>query len=673
MRNAAALVLLLAISIGLYWKLTLSDRYTWLENPDQALQARPWFDYEARELHAGRIPLWDPYQVAGQTLIGQVQPGVVNPLNWPLFAMPLRDGHIPPVILHWYWVLLHWVAAVFAYLLCRDLKCGVAASMVGAAVFAFLGYIGWAGTPYFLTSSIWFPLVLLFFARVWRGERQIGNAAACGAALGASFLGGHHNVPIYSTVLLGVLWLALLVRRPRERRLWSAAALCLAVCALVSGVQALPAIEYGRQALRWSGTPEPQRWQERVPYSVHAEYSLKARSLPGMVVPGLAVHANSFIGIAALGLAFAAIFLRWKSPDVRLCAFVALLGLLLALGKDTPVHWLAYRFVPLVEKARYPAMAIVLSQAGIAALVAQALSTPAQMLRKAAGVFAAIGIAGLALYFALDALHRVPAGHRAWVGAVLALATAAVLRWGHASPIAILALVLVEAAINPPPILRPREFAGSYASLIESQADIAGFLKRQPGWFRVDIDEDAIPYNFGDLHGIEQFNGYVASMPERIHSMMGDARTPRLYGVQYRVAKAPSNDAQVEVFQSRSGLKVFRDPRIGEPLWVYREAPCGSPDRLRVVRRLPGASAFEGDLACAGLLVVGDPYYKGWRAWVDGRRTPIQEFEGGTRAVRVAAGRHRVEFRYEPLSVYLGAALTALGLLAAAVLWRSGY
>jgi hypothetical protein len=55
----------------------------------------PWPDFEAREFHAGRLPLWDPYEWAGHTLIGQVQPGTTNPLNWILFAMPLGDGHIP--------------------------------------------------------------------------------------------------------------------------------------------------------------------------------------------------------------------------------------------------------------------------------------------------------------------------------------------------------------------------------------------------------------------------------------------------------------------------------------------------------------------------------------------------------------------------------------------------
>ena len=665
MRTAAAMLVLLAIAIGLYWKLTLSDRYTWLENPDQALQARPWFDYEAREWHAGRVPLWAPYEMSGQTLIGEVQPGVANPINWLLFAMPLRGGHIQLRFLHWWWVLIHWIAAVFCFLLCRDLKCGLAASVVGASVFAFIGYIGWAGTPYFLTSSLWFPLVMLFLARVFRGESPLRNGVICGAALGISFLGGHHNVPIYSAVIVGAVWTWILFRNWRDRRLWAAFAAFAAMCILVSAVQTLPAIEYGRDALRWSGAAEPQRWGDRIPYSVHAEYSLRLRSIPGLLVPGLALHANSYIGIVALGLALVAIFrgaATRRPPDLHLFTFVSVFGLLLALGKDTPVHWLAYRFIPLVEKARYPAMAIVLSQLGIAALVAQALSLPSATLKKAAIPFAFTGVAGLSLYFALDHLHRVPAGHPAWVVAVVALALAAVLQWLHASPIAVLALFLVEAAIYPPPIIRERDFPGSFASLIESQADIAQFLKAQPGWFRVDFDEDAVPYNFGDLYGIEQFNGYLASMPLRFNRALGLEATPRLYGVQYRVSKSPSNAAQVEVFQSRSGVKVFRDPRIGEPLWVYRDRPCPLPDHLRVVSRIPNASMFEVDLGCPGLVVTGDPWYRGWRATiVDGIRVPIQEFEAGTRAVRAAAGKHRIGYKYRPFSVYLGSILTLFG------------
>jgi acyl transferase domain-containing protein len=68
--------------------------------------------------------------------------------------------------------------------------------------------------------------------------------------------------------------------------------------------------------------------------------------------------------------------------------------------------------------------------------------------------------------------------------------------------------------------------------------------------------------------------------------------------------------------------------------------------------------------------VEGDSYYPGWRAWVDGVRRPVQELDA-VRAVRSSAGRHVIEFRYHPASVYWGLGWTMLGFSIVALLcWR---
>ncbi|SPE34195.1 conserved membrane hypothetical protein [Candidatus Sulfopaludibacter sp. SbA6] len=710
MRTAAALVFLLALTVAWYWKLTLSRDYTWLENPDQAFQVRPWLDFEARELHAGRLPLWDPYHWGGQSLIGQVQPGLANPLNWILFAMPLRGGHIPLGVLDWYWVLIHWVAAAFCYWLCRDLGAGHGAAILGASIFTFAGFIGHAGTPQFLMSALCAPLVFLFFARVFRGQRTLASAALCGASLGAAFLSGHHNVPLYTAVLLGALWLWFIVGQagcplgppanrdrphpsrdrphpsrdrphpsrdrpnpsrdcPNPSRDRKGAVLTnrllpllvfVVICGLVAALQLLPAIELGQRAVRWAGAPQPQHWGDKIPYSVHAEYSLRARSLPGMVLPGWPAHANPFVGIVAMALALSATALRWRSREVRLMAAVAVGGLLLALGSDTPVHRILYDWIPMVDKARYPAMAIVLCQVGIAALAALGMEAATGWKKCLVPLLFGASIFGICA--ALAALGRVPAGQPSWTMAALAVALAAVLCWRRAAPAAVLALFLVEALAPPLPIQR-RSQPGSYLDQLNDQADIAQFLKSQPGWFRFSKDQDDVPYNFGDFHGIEEFSGYLASMPENVFRIVGHPPTPRMFGIQFWVARKPADATQVEVFQSRSGVKVYRNPGIGEPLSSVHNIPCAGADRFNIVSRVPNAFVIDADFACPGLAVAGDPWYPGWRARVDGKRQPVQEFEGVVRAVPVNAGRHRIEFRYRPGSVYWGAALTACGLL----------
>ena len=607
-RTPGALVLLLVLVAGFYWKITISGEWTWLEASDIALQVRPWLDFQARELHAGHIPLWDPFEWGGHSLIGQVQPGLASPVNWILFAMPLRDGHIPIPTLQCYWVLIHWLAAVFMYALCRDLGCGYAASILGGAIFAVAGFVGHTDWPHVLIGAIWIPLVLLFFARVVRGHKPVSSAALCGAALGLAFLGTHPVVPTFTTLLAGALWLAYVAGDWRRARYFG---VFLVAWMGMASAQILPAIEYGRQAVRWAGAPEPLHWNERVPFSVHAHYSLGWRSVAGIVVPGISLHVNPHAGVVAVGLAVFAIWRLRRRRYTLWFAAVAAGGLLLALGGDFPPYWLLWRFVPMLEKAREPAFAIVLCQAGIA-------------------VLAALGGSVL---------------RRPWM------------------PWIALAFFLAEAVNNAPRLAR-FDRPGSYARMIDSQRDVAEFLKSQPGWFRVDFDENDVPYNFGDLHGIEQFGGLVSSMPERTHRLLGNPETPRLFGIRYHVGRTPSHAAQQEVFRSASGLTVFRDPRFDEPLWAWRAQPCAGQDHFRCLLREPGRVVVEADVACPGLLVAGDAFYPGWRARVDDARTPVQEVYA-VRAVHLNAGHHRAEFIYRPASVYwgFGAALAEIVLI----------
>jgi hypothetical protein len=606
-RTPGALFALLLLTAGFYWKLTLSREWTWLEGPDQANVVRPWLDFQAREFHSGRFPLWDPYEWAGHTLIGQVQPGITNPLNWILFAMPLRDGHIPVSTLHWYWVLIRWLGAAACYALCRDLNAGQLASIAGAAVFALAGFVGHTDWPQILMTAIWLPIVFLFFARAVRGYRPLASAALCGAALGMAFLSGHHVVPTFTAVLVGALWMVYLAMGWRTR--WAPVALFFVIWLLVSAVQVLPAIEYARQSLRWAGAPEPLRWGQSVPYDVHAQYSLQWSTVPGIVLPGISLHVNPHVGFAALALALAAIWWRRREHVVRWFAAVAAGGLLLALGKDFPLYWSIYRFVPMVEKAREPAMAIVLFQLGIAVLAALAIARQ----------------------------------RRAWIGGLA------------------LVLILAEAVNNAPRLAR-FDRRDSYSAMVDRQTDIAGFLRAQPRWFRVDFDDSDVPYNFGDLHGVEQFGGAVSSMPVRVHRMLGREETPRIYGIRYRVARKASGPRQQEVFVSRSGLRVWQDPRIAEPIVAWRAAPCGTgADFFHVISRSPENFVMEAELACPALVRVGDAWYPGWRSRVDGEKRPVQELDS-VRAVQVDAGKHRIEFYYRPSPVYWGLGFTLLGL-----------
>jgi hypothetical protein len=68
-----------------------------------------------------------------------------------------------------------------------------------------------------------------------------------------------------------------------------------------------------------------------------------------------------------------------------------------------------------------------------------------------------------------------------------------------------------------------------------------------------------------------------------------------------------------------------------------------------------------------GMLVMSDGYAPGWKAWVDGQADRLYRANYAYRAVFVPAGKHRVEFTYEPWSFTWGSRLSILGLLVLAV------
>jgi uncharacterized membrane protein YfhO len=59
-----------------------------------------------------------------------------------------------------------------------------------------------------------------------------------------------------------------------------------------------------------------------------------------------------------------------------------------------------------------------------------------------------------------------------------------------------------------------------------------------------------------------------------------------------------------------------------------------------------------------GYLVLTDANYPGWSATVDGQSATIDRADILFRAVKIPAGQHRVEFRYQPHSFAIGAGIS---------------
>jgi hypothetical protein len=69
----------------------------------------------------------------------------------------------------------------------------------------------------------------------------------------------------------------------------------------------------------------------------------------------------------------------------------------------------------------------------------------------------------------------------------------------------------------------------------------------------------------------------------------------------------------------------------------------------------------EADAPGGGFLVLSDPFYPGWRAYVDGQETPILRADYLFRAVALAPGSHVVRFAFTPTSLHRGVQLSLAG------------
>ncbi len=709
-RRWTAPLLSAVIVIGFYWKLVLTNQFTWLASSDLSSMVLPWFQFQASEWHAGRFPLWDPYSWAGQPLLAQAQPGSAYPLNWMLFLVPLKHSWLRQAALNWYYVAIRILAALCFYWFCRDLGRSRRAAVIGGAVYGVAGYLGSIEWPQMVNGAVWAPLVFLFQFRVAEGRRPARSAVLSGFFLGLMWLCGHHQLPLFVSLGSAGLWIYLTFRNRLNASVLRWAAISLAVGILTSGLQTLPTAEYGTLARRWSSTDHPLQWNETVPYAVHEDYSVKPLSLISIVVPGLDVNEDPLIGAVAFALALIGLALAWWDERVRWLTTLALASVLFALGPNSVFHGLMYSITPLVEKARVPAQAMILFHIGICALVAFGVDHFPTLSKRGAAVtallLAALGLLLSLIGFVLFETHllSIQGDTRFMVTAFAALLGGALLwsAWNGAmtwrvASLALLGLTLLEVGNTSGYFFASYERHKDRTANLRKMAqdgDIADYLRAQAGRFRVEYDGEVFPHNLGDWWGAETFTSYVASAPDIV--LRNEPYHPRvqaLLGVRYYLSSKPLRPDQKEVFTGVSGRKVFQNvdafPRTWSVHQVRRVSVAetgrlltdpavdlrklalvtGAPPRLEqcsedvvdVPLHQPNRVVIQANMQCRGLVILSETYFPGWSATVDGKAVSIQQADGMLRGVVAEAGIHTIVMQYRPWSVIAGGGMTLLG------------
>jgi uncharacterized membrane protein YfhO len=83
--------------------------------------------------------------------------------------------------------------------------------------------------------------------------------------------------------------------------------------------------------------------------------------------------------------------------------------------------------------------------------------------------------------------------------------------------------------------------------------------------------------------------------------------------------------------------------------------------KIEILEHKPNYLKYESTSSGDGLAVFSEIYYdKGWKAFVDSKETPIIRANYVLRALPVSAGKHTIEFKFEPAAYTTGNTITLI-------------
>ena len=338
---------------------------------------------EARaQFLAGRMPFWASSFCCGTPLLANINAGVLYPPRVVSWILPTVAGYHLFLFLH-VWLSLFGMA----WFCRRGLRVPALGAWVGALAYAASGYARGMWDTHNFVALPWIPLGLLAVLGAARGRLlwPVLWGSICWSML---VLCGD-----FQSACLWVPAAALLsVMMPQRRRMLAALALIVALGALLSAAQWMPAMVARAESYRAGGLPfaeaverslNPVRLIELlIPHAFGTREGWFGGSLAGEGARKLLPWAASVhVGRVALLAALAGWFCKRHRPAVRWGGALFVISLFLSFGRFLPGYsfWMK---LPLLGAFRYPEKYVLWSTIGLAVVAAHGVGTLAAMMRR---------------------------------------------------------------------------------------------------------------------------------------------------------------------------------------------------------------------------------------------------------------------------------------------------
>jgi hypothetical protein len=657
------------------------------EQNDLPYQVEPRLRFVRGELRSGRLPFWNPLAFGGYPLWSAAQAAPLSPATWIFAALPLELAFFALPYVRFL------AAALGAFLLARELGLDRPAAFLAAATFAFSGrFVSFALYP-LDTAVALIPWVLLATERVARAGHAGRGAPLLAVAAALQWTSGHPETAAF-TLAGSLLWLLLAARtdaRPFLR--WcagTAVGLFLAAAALVPFALLLPGISRVRAA---AATPLALADLGAVllRFLLPEAFGnpLDGSAFGGLPYVATLVYCGAFaIPLAAVGLASISGARRdERVPRLAIFGAVTLLVALAPRGVHDLLlivpglrHGIAHYYLPLALVALALLAGIGLEKLGGAGRGALAGTAVAAAATAALAWFALgerwiehgllarnLGRAALVVGapIALLALRR-PTARRSWLPPAIALAAAAELALTHSGEI---------------PLSRTRDLYRDTPAIAALRAAGGGRLLASRWTLPPNT---ATPFDIADLRGAD------AVTPVRLADALGPLLAgelredePGSYASAQRSRKLdawavhfwmtppgdPPPEAATRLLYEGADARLYGRTNARSVVH-FEDANFDAEDHLGVVERRPGFWAIEWNARGKRTIAVADSFDGGWRATIDGRPAAIDGSDPLLLRVAAGPGSGRLELRYRPPGLAVGAFLSLAGLVALAALLR---
>ena len=293
-------------------------------------QFYPWSMAYSEAIKNLQFPFWIRYMQSGFPLMAEGQIGGFYPLNIIMFfLLPFKVAYNYSVILHFM------LGGVFAYLYSRRIGSCQWGGALSALIFCFgSAYAGAFYNMVTLRTLVWFPLVLLLVEKYFDTKKPIYIVYA-GLIAGMQFLAGFLQLAAYSFLFYLIYMLySFRLKRIKLREGVSTVFLFSIVAFLVSSPQLFLSYQLAQESGRVSATLGFALWGSFKPPCFLSAFFPNWLSLLGQQI---------YIGIFSLLFLMYAIKKVKDLPQIKPLILLAVVAILLALGKYLPLYPLILR------------------------------------------------------------------------------------------------------------------------------------------------------------------------------------------------------------------------------------------------------------------------------------------------------------------------------------------